>query len=333
MAKVLVIDDEPLVRDLVSDILADEGHDVQSVTTAEAALSALSDRSLGLVVSDIVMPELSGLELLATVRRQRPGLPVVLVTGHATHSTVSAALAGGADGLVMKPFSHVELLRTVGTALRRSARRAAEVSDSLLPFALAGVLTNAIETRDGSLQGHCERLADLAARLGRECGLDDTELELLRLGALLHDVGKIGVPDRVLTKTGVLTLEEQALVRMHPIVGDRLLEPIPALAVIRPIVRHHHERWDGGGYPDRLAGETIPLAARIIAVADSVEAMSAQRVYRAPLSPDEILAELECGRGTQWDPQLIDLVVAFLDDGALRFAPEGLELAAAPEVS
>jgi putative two-component system response regulator len=333
MANILVIDDEQVVRDVVSDILTDDGHAVRTATTADDAVAALEDRTLGLVVSDIVMQGLSGLALLEFVRREQPSLPVVLVTGRATHATVSAALAGGADGLVMKPFSHVELLRTVGTALRRSARRSAEVCDNVLPFAVAGVLTNAIETRDGSLQGHCERLADLATRIGAACGLNGRDLELLRLGALLHDVGKIGVPDRLLTKQGRLTLEERALLRMHPIVGDRLLEPIEALADVRPIVRHHHERWDGGGYPDGLAGEAIPLAARIIAVADSVDAMSAERVYRTALETDEILAELDRRRGTQWDPHVVDVVIGLVDDGALRFSPDGLQLDVALEVT
>jgi putative two-component system response regulator len=326
MAKVLVIDDEPLVRDLVSDILADDGHDVLAAATAEAALEALGDQSLALVVSDIVMPGLSGLELLAAARRRRPNLPVVLVTGRATHRVVSAALAGGADGLVMKPFSHAELLRTVGTALRRTAQRTEEVRDQLLPLAVASVLTNAIEARDGTLEGHCERLADLAVRIGAEYGLEEAELEILHLGALLHDVGKIGVPDRVLAKRGTLTLEERAHLRVHPVVGDRLLEPLVALADVRPIVRHHHERWDGSGYPDGLAGKDIPLAARIIAVADSVEAMSADRIYRTALDPDTMLAELERGRGTQWDPAVVDIVVGFLDAGSLLFTQTALML-------
>jgi putative two-component system response regulator len=280
-------------------------------------------------VSDIVMPGLSGLELLGWVRRRRPNLPVVLITGRATHGTVSAALAGGADGLVLKPFSHSELLRAVGTALRRTAQRTEDFRDRLLPRAVASVLTNAIEARDGSLEGHCERLADLAVRIGEEYGLGEAELELVHLGALLHDVGKIGVPDRVLKKKGALSLEEFALLRMHPLVGDRLLEPIPTLAEVRPIVRHHHERWEGGGYPDGLAGPDIPLAARIVAVADSVEAMSAGRSYRAPLAREAILAELEHGRGTQWDPVLVDIVVGLVDSGTLTFADGGLELALA----
>jgi putative two-component system response regulator len=333
MANVLVIDDEPIVRDLVSEILAEDGHEVRTAATAEDALAALDDHNLGLVVSDIVMPGLSGLELLATVRRLRPNLPVVLVTGRAAHGTVSAALAEGADGLVLKPFSQIELSRTVAAALRRTALRTEDVRDRLLPLAVASVLTNAIETRDGSLEGHCERLADLAVRIGEECGLGEAELEILHLGALLHDVGKIGVPDRVLTKLGALTLEERALLRMHPLVGDRLLEPLAALADVRPIVRHHHERWDGGGYPDGLAGREIPLSARIIAVADSVEAMSAERSYRTPLARGRILAELERGRGAQWDPALVDVVVRLIETGALTFARDGLALTLAVEVA
>lgn len=331
MARVLVIDDEQVVRDLIVDILAVAGHETLAVSTPDEALAALGTHGLDLVISDIFMCGLSGLELLAEVRRRRPSMPVVLVTGQGTHATVSEALAGGADGLVMKPFSQAELLRAVATALRRSARREAEVRDRLLPFAVAGVLSNAIEARDWSLQGHCERLADLAARIGNECGVDHTGLELLRLGALLHDVGKIGVPDHILTKAGPLTLEERALMRTHPLVGDRLLESIPALAEVRPIVRHHHERWDGDGYPDGLAGTDIPLAARIIALADSVEAMSGRRSYRAPLAREEILTELRAGRAAQWDPELVDAVIRLVETGVVAFASGGLQIDSAPE--
>jgi putative two-component system response regulator len=331
MARVLVIDDEQVVRDLIVDILTVAGHEPRAVSTPDEALAAIGASGLDLVISDIFMRGLSGLQLLEEVRRRHPSMPVVLVTGHGTHAIVSEALAGGADGLVMKPFSQTELLRTVATALRRTARREAEVRDRLLPFAVAGVLSNAIEARDLSLEGHTERLADLAARIGLECGVDHNGLALLRLGAILHDVGKIGVPDRILTKAGALTLEERALMRTHPLVGDRLLEPIDALTEVRPVVRHHHERWDGNGYPDGLVGAEIPLAARIIAVADSVEAMSGRRSYRAPLGRDEILAELRAGRGAQWDPELVDALVRLIERGVVTFASDGLQIDSVPE--
>ena len=330
MARVLVIDDEPVVRDLIVEILAHAGHESHSVSTPDEALAALEARELDLIISDIFMEGLSGIELLGEVRRRRASMPVVLVTAHGSHTTVTEALAAGADGLVMKPFSQSELLRVVARALRRAARREAEVRDRLLPFAVASVLSNAIEARDLSLHGHCERLADLVTRIGSEHHFDEAGLNLLRLGALLHDVGKIGVPDRVLTKEGALTLEERALMRTHPLVGDRLLEPIPGLAEVRPMVRHHHERWDGHGYPDGLAGADIPLSARIIAIADSVEAMSGRRSYRTPFDSQTILEELRAGSGAQWDPELVATLVHLIETDVVMFTPGGLQIDGMP---
>jgi putative two-component system response regulator len=333
MATVLVIDDEELIRDVIVEILEDAGHDVVGVGTAEEGLERLEEGELDLVVSDVVMPGLSGLELLDEVRRLRPSLPVVLVTGAGTQATVSDALAGGADGLVMKPFSHAELKRAAATALDRATRSAGEVRDRLLAPAIAGALANAIEVREASMQGHCERLAELAMRIGAELGLTEAALDVLRLGAVLHDAGKIGIPDRVLLNSGTLTLEERSLMRTHPLIGDHLLAPIDALADVRPIVRHHHERWDGSGYPDGLAAEQIPLAARIVALADSVEAMSGPRNYRAPLDAGRIAQELCSGRGTQWDPALVDVVLRMIDADELTFGHKGLRLSERPDNS
>ena len=163
-------------------------------------------------------------------------------------------------------------------------------------------------------------------RLGLAFGLGEEEIETLRLGALLHDIGRIGVPDSVLLKADVLTDEEAALMRSHTMIGDNLLEPIDLLAAVRPIVRHHHERWDGLGYPDGLSGDSIPLGARIMAVADAVEAMSARRVYREPLSEPEIVRELERGRGTQWDPTIVDVVLRMIETEAISFSADGLQI-------
>lgn len=324
MARILVIDDELVILNLIAEILADADHDVVSVGSSTDALDLLDDRSIEIVVSDIVMPGLNGLELLEQVRQRRPSLPVVLVTGAGTHAMLSEALAGGADGLVIKPFSHAELVGSVATALERSRRSERELRERLLTPSLASALANAIEARDATMQGHCERMSQLAVRVALELGLPDSEVETVRLSAILHDVGKIGIPDRVLCKRGKLTHEERALVRTHPMIGDRLLAPLDLLASVRPIVRHHHERWDGGGYPDGLAGEDIPLLARIVALADAVEAMSGLRYYREPLPADKILVELENGSGTQWQPELVQIVCRLVRDGQLRFAANGL---------
>jgi putative two-component system response regulator len=329
MSRILVIDDEQVIRDLIVEILVDGGHDAFGVATAEEALEGLADRRIGLVVSDIVMPGLSGLELLGLARTQRPSLPVLLVTGAGTHGNLREALARGAAGLVMKPFSHRELLQAVAAAIDRAERSERDLRERLLTPTLASVLANAIEARESSLSGHCERMAVLATRLGERLGLAEDELETLRMGAILHDVGKIGIPDRVLLKADPFTDEERTLMRTHALVGHQLLEPLEPLELlgaVRPAVRSHHERWDGSGYPDGMAGEQIPLAARIVAVADAVEAMSADRVYRDSLKGAEIRRELEAGRATQWDPALVDLVLEMIETGELDFSLEGLQL-------
>jgi putative two-component system response regulator len=326
VTRILVIDDDAVIRDLMSEILREAGYEVAAAATAADVAAHLTNGEVDLVVSDIVMPELSGLELLEAVRLHRPSLPVLLVTGADTYENLSEALTRGADGLVSKPFTHAALRDAVATALERAGRSEQELRERLLAPTLSGALANAIEAREQGMRGHCERLAALAIRLGAALGLDQRELETIRLGALLHDIGKIGVPDRVLLKAGPLTGEELGLMQRHTLIGDDMLAPLELLDRVRPIVRHHHERWDGGGYPDRLEETEIPLGARILAVADSVDAMSAHRVYREPLTEPQIVRELEQGRATQWDPAVVDVVLELIESGELSFAADGLRI-------
>jgi putative two-component system response regulator len=326
VSRILVIDDEPIVRMLVAEILETAGHEVVVAEHAEQALTLFETEELELVVSDVVMPGLSGLELLETVHARRASLPVILITGAGTYETLSQALTRGAAGLVTKPFSHAELHTAVRHALERASRSRDELRERLLAPTLASALANAIEARDSYLHGHCERLAALAVRIAEELGLEPDEIETLRLGAILHDVGKIGIPDRVLLKPGPLDDEERRIVETHPEIGDKLLEPLDLLAGARPIVRHHHERWDGNGYPDRLAAEAIPLAARVVAVADSIEVMSSRQLYRKPLTPEGIVDELRAQRARQWDPEVVDVALALIESGELVLSTDGLRL-------
>jgi len=327
MSRVLVIDDERIIRNLMVEILEMDGHDVVNADTAEAAVALLKERDdFDLVVSDVVMPGLSGLELLEAVRAQHASLPVLLVTGAGTYDTLSQALTRGAAGLVTKPFTHHELQDAVAHALERASRSRDELRERLLAPTLASALANAIEARDSYLHGHCERLASLAVRIAEDLRLAADEIESVRLGAVLHDIGKIGIPDRVLLKPGPLDADERAIVEQHPVIGDRLLEPLDLLAPARPIVRHHHERWDGNGYPDQLAGEDIPLQARIVAVADSVEVMTSRQLYRRPRTPDETIEELRNGAGAQWDAQIVELVLGLIERGELELSTEGMRL-------
>jgi putative two-component system response regulator len=326
VTRILVIDDEPILRALMRETLEQAGYETVGADDAERALALLEDETIGLIVSDIVMPRLTGIELLETVQRVRPSVPVLLVTGVDSHANLTGALAGGAAGLVPKPFSPSEFVDAVGRALERSSRAQFELRQRLFTPTLAGALANAIEAREASLQGHCERLAALAVRLGAELGLGRAELENLRVGAILHDVGKIGIPDRILLKPAPLDPDEMAVMRTHTVIGDGMLEPLELLDGVRPVVRHHHERWDGGGYPDGLAGGEIPVAARIVAVADAIEAMSADRPYRRALPPPDVMRELRAGHGSQWDPAIVDAVIALIETSALQIGAAGLEL-------
>jgi cyclic di-GMP phosphodiesterase len=329
MTRVLVIDDEPIIRDLIAEILADAGYELVSAENAEQGLDLLAGNRVDVVVSDIIMPGLTGIQLLAEVRKVRPSLPVVLVTGAGTHAMLADALAGGADGFVMKPFSHGELVHAVTRAVEQSRRAQRELRERLLAPTLASAVANAIEAREATMRGHCERISQLAVRIAAELGLGEDEVETVRIGAIVHDVGKIGIPDSILLNNGALTDDERALVRTHPLIGDRILEPVELPAAVRCIVRHHHERWDGAGYPDGIAGEEIPLGARIVALADAVEAMSGERAYRLPLATQQIVSELKDGRGTQWQPELVDIVLDLVDRQELVFEPRGLALRAA----
>ena len=330
LPRILVLDDEPVVRELMVEILQTAGYEAVGSDQAAEALSQLSDPRVGLIVSDIVMPGLSGFELIDAVRAQRPSLPVVLVTGAGTQGNLSEALAHGADGFVTKPFSHAELIAAVESVLERSQRSERDLRDRVVTPTLAGALANAIEARDASLHGHCERLAALALRFAEVLGLPDEDLETIRLGAILHDVGKIGIPDAILLKSQPLSFEELLVMRRHPLIGDRLLAPLGLREGVRGVVRHHHERWDGRGYPDGLAGDAIPLPARVIAVADSIEAMAADRPYRQALSLGAIAQELRLGRGTQWDPLVTDAAISLIESGELRLARDGVRLASDP---
>jgi cyclic di-GMP phosphodiesterase len=323
LPRILVVDDDPIVRTTVVEMLARSGFVPLEAATHDEALGLLADSHVRLVVSDIVMPGLNGFELTECVRQRRPSLPVLLITGAGTDEHLSEALARGAAGLIAKPFTMAELARNVTAVLQRAESSEKDVRRRFVPDVLGGVLVSVLEARDGSVRGHCERLAQLAELIGERLGMSGAELDALAIGALLHDVGKVGIPDSILLKPGSLDPSEWTVMRSHPEFGDRLLAPFSELGDVRLIVRHHHERWDGEGYPDGLAGAQIPLLARVVAVADAIEAMSVRRPYRDPLPSRTLIAQLEEGRGRQWDPTVIDAALELIRLGGLSVAVDG----------
>jgi putative two-component system response regulator len=306
--RVLVVDDEPSNRRLMATLLARDGHSVRTAANGHQALEILAEEEPDLVLSDVMMPGMSGFEL-CTEMKSAPAtrlIPVVLVTSLEGARDKVAGLDAGADDLLRKPFHAPELLARVRSLLR--IRRYTSDLESAEAVMLTLALT--IETRDAYTQGHCDRLASNAVALGRALGLNAEDLSVLEHGGFLHDIGKIGVPDSVLLKAGPLSRAEYEIVKQHPVVGDRLCSGMRFLRRVRAIVRHHHERLDGSGYPDGLRGDEIPLAAQIVTIVDIYDALTTARAYKPALSKEQAYEELRAEARRGW--RRADLVEAFI---------------------
>jgi putative two-component system response regulator len=306
---VVVIEDEPTQRSLLSKVLEREGYEVMGLGDGESGLRAIVENSPDLVLLDLNPPRMDGYENCRRLRADplMAMLPVIVITAHTALDDMVAALDAGADDFLAKPVQQAELLARMRSAIRlrrsiTSLERATQI---------VAALANAVEAKDVGLVHHCRWLAHHAARVGVQVGLRGEELEAVAYGALLHDVGKIGVPEHLLRKEGPLSEDEWLVMRRHPEIGERICRPLAASRAFAPIIRHHHERFNGKGYPDRLRGDAIPLGARIVAVADAYEAMVHGRPYQ-PAQPHSLAAdELMRLRGSQFDP---DLVPIFLDE-------------------
>jgi putative two-component system response regulator len=308
---ILVVEDDLANRALLERLLEREGYRTTSAGDGEAALLAVGEHAPDLILLDIGLPRLDGYEVTRRLRSHIRTLtvPIILLTGRSTLDDVVEGLDAGADDFLSKPFRQPELLARIRSALR--------LHQALLRMDAAhtavAALANAVEAKDPTTERHCQRLANLAARLGAQAGLDGIELEAVAYGALLHDVGKIGVPESILTKPGPLDEDEWELMRRHPEIGERICQPLASAGMFSPIVRHHHERWDGRGYPDGLRGEAIPLGARIVGLVDAFDAMTHDRPYRraapTPLAVNELWREA----GGQFDRALVPLLVIELE--------------------
>ena len=279
--KVLVVDDyEPNLRGL-GQLLAQADYTVLTATNGRDALEIVKCERPDLVLLDVLMPGISGLDVCAELKRNAETrlTPVVLISGAQERQTRLAGLDAGADDFLNKPVDPEELHTRV-----RSLMRLKRLTDDLESAeSLFLTLGRIIEARDPCTEGHCERLTDYATMLGRHLSLDQPDLEDLHRGAFLHDIGKIAIPDRVLLKKGRLTRKEYELMKRHPAIGDDLCRTVRSFEAVRPIVRHHHERLDGRGYPDGLAGDRIPLLAQIVSIVDVFDALTTDRPYRKAL--------------------------------------------------
>ena len=303
-ANLLIVEDDPAMLVAFRDILEGSGYVVTTAANGNDALATLAQESPALIMSDISMPGMDGIELYKAVRQRPNGaaIPFIFVTARGTREDIFAAKALGVDDYITKPVTSHELLAAVRARLQRT--------DELMLVQLKAVLramANAIEARAGEYTlRHVEAVNAYAQALGLELGWNQDDLDALEFGAILHDVGKIGVPEKVLSKTGPLDDDEWAEMRMHTIYGAHMIEGNPYLDPALPVVRHHHERWDGDGYPDALAGEDIPIGARLLAVADTFHAMTSDRPYRAAMSAQEAFEEILSQSGRQFDPEMVE---------------------------
>lgn len=302
---ILVVDDEAANRRLVREVLEPEGHRIREAENGERALEEVDREAPDLVLLDVMMPDVDGY----TVCRRLKGdprtrlIPVVMITSLDQLPDKLRAIELGADDYLVKPFEPLELATRVKSLLQ--LKRFTDELDHASH--VLWLLAQAVEARDKYTGDHCRRLGDYAAKVGRAFGLSDEDLRVLRLGGALHDLGKLAVPDAVLNKPGALTPEELAVIRRHPAVGFDFCRPMRTMDRVLPLIRHHHEKLDGSGYPDGLKGDAIPLPVRIITVVDVYDALTTERPYKKQYTVGHSFDILSDGvkRGW-WDREVVD---------------------------
>jgi putative two-component system response regulator len=328
---ILIVDDEKMVCSLLAQGLSREGYSYLTANNGREAFQHFCKKKLSLIICDVHMPEMDGIELLERIREVDPKMLVIIVTAYAEINLAVNAIRLGAYDFILKPFDLDLVIFSVKKALEKRRleeenkvyqehlerlveERTAELHHAYLGLKKAHLdsmraLVEAIDAKDPYTRGHSERVRKGSVMVGMKLGLDKAGLERLEFGALLHDIGKIGINDAVLHKAGPLNEEEFKIFHQHPLIGVKIAEGVGFFRDKVPIIRHHHEWLNGNGYPDKLAGEAIPLEARIIAILDAFDAMTSLRPYRGAMSFKDALEELERGKGKQFDASILEIFI------------------------
>lgn len=327
--RILIVDDEEVICNVLDRRLTKEGYLCTTAHNGKEALNLFYQNSYSLILSDIKMPEMSGIELLQKVKAIDPKIKIIMVTAYPEIDLAVNAMRQGAYDFIIKPADLDLIVMSVRKALE-SKRLEEEIEtyhtrlEELVEERTAKlqqayrylkkshldsvkVLAEAIDAKDPYTRGHSDRVKRMSLAIARHMGFSEERLETLEYGALLHDIGKIGIKDNILQKEGPLSREEYEIIREHPLIGVKIVEGVEFFRDKIPIIRHHHEFYDGSGYPDKLVGEAIPLEARIISLPDAFDAMTSARPHRGVMPLQDAILEMEKCKGKQFDPKVLDI--------------------------
>lgn len=315
-AKIMIVDDSRLSADLLRQIIQPMGYNVVIAYDGKSALDMIAKEKPDLILMDIMMPQLDGFELCERLKSDEKTrlIPIIMITALSDLSDKVKGIEVGADDFVTKPFNDTILFARIKSLLKTKYLNEELENAEMVITSLA----HSIEAKDPYAEGHCERLGEYSEALARHLGIPDEYVKALKRAAILHDIGKIGIPDAILLKPGPLTAEEWKVMKLHPIIGERICKPLHSLAPALPIIRHHHEKWNGTGYPDGLVGEQIPITARILQVVDVYDALTTNRPYRVAMSKADALKTLllEADKGW-WDKEITEEFVKVIKQGKL----------------
>ncbi len=319
---ILVADDQIPNRELLQELLSAQGFNVITASDGAEALACINRTPVDLVLLDVMMPHLDGFEVCQQIKSNPDTdlIPVILVTALSDKQDRIEGIRAGADDFLTRPVDHLELLARVRSLMKLKYRTDELERAETVLFSLA----RSIEGKDPYTHGHCERLAEYCAALGAHLGLEKEQITALRWAGVVHDIGKIAIPDSILLKPAALTPEEWKLVREHPTVGERICAPLKSFRLVLPIIRHHHEKFDGSGYPDGLRGEATPITARVLQIVDVYDALTTVRPYKPAFSITDALQtmKLEVSRGW-WDAQIFDQFEQLVRSGTAQFLSRG----------
>jgi putative two-component system response regulator len=332
-SRILVVDDEQDICALLLHYLEELGYDCYATGSFREAINQIQNNQLDLIITDLLMPEMDGIALLREIKHRDDNLPVVMITSSNDPLSIIKAMKTGADDYILKPFTLQDISHGISDSLRRSvirkriqtfqanleqlvAERTSQVQRLFLSIVQSLIL--ALEQKDAYTKGHSQRVAWLSVSIAEAAGMTRREIDIVHVAGVFHDLGKIGIHESILTKTQPLTKKEYAQIKTHCDIGVRILEPLREFREILPLVRHHHEHFDGRGYPLNLQGEEIPFGARILSIADAFDAMISGRSYRSRFAIAEAISRLRHAAGSQFDPILVRLFIAFTESNKFR---------------